>query len=150
MAQSVDGCMDYWHDGLCLYGQHQNTITNRIYSITFATTAYRYMMMEHTAIRLNFHFICLSDYITSIIMGEKITSDVYTQQNWICFYSLDTMTIGHTIQHHLIVHQELQAVFYNQMPFFQLFAMYFKQHKVSIFDALNLSMSAYHWNFCFF
>lgn len=59
------------------------------------------------------------------------------------------MTIGHTIQHHSIVHQELQAVFYNQMPFFQLFAMYFKQHKVSIFNALNLSMSAYHWNFFF-
>lgn len=71
MVQYVDGCMDYWHDGLCLYGQHQNTITNRIYSIIFATIAHRYMMMEHTAIRLNFHFMCLSDYITSIIMGEK-------------------------------------------------------------------------------
>lgn len=81
MVQYVDGCMDYWHGGLYLYGQHQNTITNRIHSIIFATTTYRYLMMEHTAVCLNFHFICLSDYITSIIMGEKISSDVYTQQN---------------------------------------------------------------------
>lgn len=33
------------------------------------------------------------------------------------------MTIGHTLQHHWIVYQELQVVFYNQMPFFQLFAI---------------------------
>lgn len=60
------------------------------------------------------------------------------------------MTISHTLQHHWIVRQELQAVFYNQMPFFQLFAMYFSQHEFSIFDALNLSMSTYFIGILFF